>query len=244
MGKITVVTSGKGGAGKSTISAGLGCALASLGKKVLLVDGDTGLRSLDLILGIGDRAVYDLSDVFAGRCEPIRAIYPSPLCERVSVIPAPVSLEQLCSPTDLRRLCRGFIQHYDEVILDCPAGIGAGFETAAYAADRALVVTTPDLVCARDAGIVADLLLRQQIPARLIINRLRVTPILRGKTPDVDDVMDMAGLQLIGILPEDEKVATASANGRPLPSGCDAAEALQNIARRLCGEDVPLKKFI
>ena len=243
MGTITVVTSGKGGAGKSTVSAGLGCAMARLGKNVLLLDGDAGLRSLDLILGVGDETVYDLADVFAGRCEPIRAIYPSPVCERVSVIPAPVALDQLCSPEDMRRLCRGFTRYYDEVIVDCPAGVGPGFETAVAAADRALVVTTPDLVCARDAGIIRDLLYRRRLPARLLINRLRVAPIVRGKTPDVDDVIDMAGLQLIGILPDDEQVAIASANGQPLPAGCEAFTALSNIARRLCGEDVPLHKF-
>ncbi len=243
MGTITVVTSGKGGVGKSTVSAGLGCALAQLGRNVLLLDGDAGLRSLDLILGIGSEAVYDLSDVFAGRCEPIRAIYPSPICERVSVIPAPVSLSDLCAPSDLRRLCRGFTRYYDEVIVDCPAGLGDGFETAVAAADRALVVTTPDLVCARDAGIVSTLLARRQLPARLLINRLRVAPILRGKTPDVDDIIDMAGIQLIGILPEDEQVALASANGQPLPTDCTAHEALHRIALRLCGEEMPLCRF-
>lgn len=243
MGTVTVVTSGKGGAGKSTVSAGLGCALARLGRNVLLLDGDAGLRSLDLILGVGGEAVYDLSDVFAGRCEPIRAIYPSPIQARVSVIPAPVDLSQLCSPRDLRRLCHGFIRYYDDVIVDCPAGVGEGFETAIAGADRALVVTTPDLVCARDAGIVSRLLTSRGLPARLLINRLRVAPILKGKTPDVDDVIDMAGLQLIGILPDDEKVALASANGQPLPSDCEALEAFDNIALRLCGEDVPLYRF-
>ena len=128
MGTITVVTSGKGGAGKSTVSAGLGCALADLGHKVLLLDGDAGLRSLDLMLGVSSATVYDMADVFAGRCEPVRAIYPSPICRDVSVIAAPVHLEQLCSPEDMRRLCQSFVQHFDDLIIDCPAGIGSGFE--------------------------------------------------------------------------------------------------------------------
>ena len=130
MGQVTVVTSGKGGAGKSTVTAGLGCALARLGRKVLLVDADAGLRSLDLLLGIGGAAVYDIADVFAGNCEPIRAIYPSPICSGVFVAPAPVSLEQLCAPEDMRLLCRGFSRYYDDVIIDCPAGVGQGFRTA------------------------------------------------------------------------------------------------------------------
>lgn len=154
MGSVAVVTSGKGGTGKSTVTAGLGCALARTGRKVLLIDGDAGLRSLDLMLGIGG-TVYDMSDIFAGRCEPIRAIYPSPLCPDLFVVPAPVSLEQLCSPDDMRRLCRGFTLYYDVILVDCPAGVGRGFETALAPAERALVVTTPDMVCARDAQIVS-----------------------------------------------------------------------------------------
>ena len=200
MGQVTVVTSGKGGAGKSTVTAGLGCALARLGRKVLLVDADAGLRSLDLLLGIGGAAVYDIADVFAGNCEPIRAIYPSPICSGVFVAPAPVSLEQLCAPEDMRLLCRGFSRYYDDVIIDCPAGVGQGFRTAVAGAEAALVVTTPDMVCARDAQIVSRLLSEGEVPARLIINRLRALPVMKGRMPDVDEIIDTAGLQLLGIL--------------------------------------------
>lgn len=240
MGELTVVTSGKGGAGKSTVTAGLGCALARRGKHILLVDGDAGLRSLDVMLGIGADAVYDMADIFSGRCEPIRAVYSSPIYENVSVIPAPVSLEQLCSPADMRRLCRGFAQHYDHVIIDCPAGLGAGFETAVAGAERALVVTTPDMVCARDACIVGDQLAERELPARLIINRLRVAPVLQGKLPNVDELIDLSGIRLIGVLPEDETLALATACGDPIPERCAAALCFDNIARRLSGEEVPL----
>ncbi len=241
-GFVTVVTSGKGGAGKSTVTAGLGCALAKQGLKVLLIDGDAGLRSLDLMLGIGG-TVYDMSDIFAGNCEPIRAIYPSPVCPNVFVVPAPVSLDRLCSPEDLRRLCKGFTLHYDAVIVDSPAGVGQGFATAVAPAERALVVTTPDMVCARDAQIVARLLEDREITARLVINRLRPAPVREGKMPDVDEIIDTAGLQLIGILPEDEQVAVANANGRPLPADCNAAVCFGNIARRFLGEEVPLARL-
>ena len=183
MGLVSVVTSGKGGAGKSTVTAGLGCALAKLGHRVLVVDTDAGLRSLDLMLGVGGSTVYDMADIFAGNCEPIRAIYPSPVCPNVFVVPAPVSFEKLCTPQDMKRLCRGFARYYDQVIIDCPAGLGRGFETAVAAAERALVVTTPDMVCARDAQVVGHLLFARDLPARLIINRLRPSLVMRGPCP-------------------------------------------------------------
>ena len=240
MSRITVVTSGKGGAGKSTVSAGLGYALAKAGASVLLVDGDAGLRGLDLMLGIGQDMVFDLGDIFAGHCEPIRAVYRSPFSENLSLLPAPSALSGLCSPSELRRLCRGFAKHYDFVFIDCPAGTGPGFDMAVGAAETALVVSTPDAICARDAGVVADLLEERDIPARLVINRLRVTPVLQGKMPDLDTIIDTAGLQLIGVIPEDEQLVVSAANGRPMPDRGVAHTCFRNIARRFCGEDVPL----
>ena len=240
MGRIAVVTSGKGGAGKSTVSAGLGYALAAAGASVLLVDGDAGLRSLDLMLGIGQDVVLDLSDIFAGNCEPVKAVYTSRFSDRLALLPAPSRLEGLCSPADLRRLCRGFARLYDFVLIDCPAGTGTGFETAVAAAESALVVTTPDLICARDAGLVADMLEDAGVPARLIINRIRVSPVLQGKMPDLDTIIDTAGVQLIGAIPEDEALTIAVANGRPLPENGVAAACFRNIARRFCGDNVPL----
>lgn len=240
---ISVVTSGKGGAGKSTVSAGLGCALAHRGRRVLLVDGDAGLRSLDVMLGIAGTAVYDSADILDGSCQPGGAIYPSPICSNVFVLPAPVDLDKLAEPEDMARLCRGFARYYDEVIIDCPAGIGRGFETAVAGADRAFVVTTPDMVCARDAQIISRLLRKKDIPARLIINRLRPDPILKGKMPDIDELIDTAGLQLIGVLPEDEEVAVANAYGKPLPVESNAGTCFANIAGRYLGEDILLADF-
>lgn len=243
MGQICVVTSGKGGAGKSTVSAGLGYALSRSAGRVLLVDADAGLRSLDLMLGIGGSAMYDLADVFAGNCEPVRAIYPSPVCPNVFVLPAPVRLEDMCSPAEMRKLCMGLMQYYDQVLIDCPAGMGRGFETAVAAADRALVVSTPDTVCARDAQIIGRLLEDRHVAARLLINRLRPAKVMDGSMPDVDEIIDTAGIQLLGIVPEDEAVAVANANGRPLPADCDAALCFSNIARRYLGESVPLARL-
>ncbi len=237
---ISVVTSGKGGAGKSTVSAGLGCALAHRGQRVLLVDGDAGLRSLDVMLGIAGTAVYDMADVLSGACQSTNAIYPSPICPNVFVLPAPVNLEQLAQPEAMAGLCRELSAYYDEIIVDCPAGIGRGFKAAVAGADRAFVVTTPDMVCARDAQIVSRLLKKQDVPARLIINRLRPEPILRGKMPDIDELIDTSALQLIGVLPEDEEVAVANAYGKPLPVDSKAAVCFANIAGRYLGEDIPL----
>lgn len=147
MGLISVVTSGKGGAGKSTVTAGLGCALARQGRKVLLVDGDAGLRSLDLMLGIGGSAVYDMADIFAGNCEPIRAIYPSPTSPNVFVLPAPVSLEQLASPRDMARLCRGLSRYYDDVLIDCPPESVEALRRRCPGPDR-LLLSPPRIWCA------------------------------------------------------------------------------------------------
>ncbi len=243
MNRICVVTSGKGGAGKSTVSAGLGYALAKNGHRVLLIDADAGLRSLDLMLGVGGTTMFDLSDVFAGNCEPVKAIYPSPVCQNVFVLPAPVSLEEMCSPHDMARLCRGLSRYYEDIIVDCPAGVGNGFKTAIACANRALVVTTPDMVCARDAQIVARLLDENHMQSHLLINRLRPQKVIDGSMPDVDEIIDTAGIQLLGIIPEDETVAVANANGRPLPSDCNAAVCFGNIALRYCGENVPLAKL-
>ena len=240
MGRITVITSGKGGVGKSTVSAGLGAALAREGQRVLLVDGDAGLRSLDLLTGISDRTVFHLGDVFEGRCEPIKAIYESPFSPSLFVIPASVSLDQLCTPQDMLRLCRGFSRYFDQVLIDCPAGIGPGFQAAIAGAGQALILSTPDGVCARDAAIIGALLRKQNIDARLIINRLRPELIRKRDVPDVDEIIDTAGVQLIGLIPEDEALTVCCANGQPIPEDALSLRCLRNIALRLLGQDVPL----
>lgn len=243
MKQISVVTSGKGGAGKSTVTAGLGYALSRLTSRVLLIDADAGLRSLDLMLGVGGNTMYDLADVFAGNCEPVRAIYPSPVFQNVFVLPAPILMEDMCTAEEMRSLCRGLSDHYDQIIIDCPAGLGKGFETAVAAADRALVVSTPDMVCARDAQIISRLLEERGVPSHLIINRLRPGKVINGSMPDVDEIIDTAGIQLLGVIPEDEEVAVANANGRPLPAACNAAVCFANIAKRYMGDSVPLARL-
>lgn len=210
---------------------------------MLLIDADAGLRSLDLMLGVSGNTMYDLSDVFAGNCDPVRAIYSSPVFQNVFVLPAPIRLEEMCSPKEMRALCRSLSAYYDQVIIDCPAGLGSGFETAIAAADRALVVSTPDMVCARDAQILGHILEERQLKSHLIINRLRPNKVMDGSMPDVDEIIDTAGIQLLGIIPEDEEVAVACANARPLPSACNAAICFGNIARRYMGESIPLARL-
>ena len=195
------------------------------------------------MLGVGGTTMYDLADVFAGNCEPVRAIYPSPVFQNVFVLPAPVRLEDMCSPQEMRSLCRGLAAYYDQVIIDCPAGLGRGFDTAVEAADRALVVSTPDMVCARDAQILGHLLEEKQLRTHLIINRLRPAKVMDGSMPDVDEIIDTAGIRLLGIIPEDEEVAVANANGRPLPAACNAAICFDNIAQRFLGASVPLARL-
>ncbi len=240
---IAVVTSGKGGVGKSTVCLGLSCALAKRGQRVLVIDTDAGLRSLDILFGIEDDAVYDLSDVMAHRCEPSKAIFASPVCENVFVMPAPTDPDGISSPVAMKYLCRGLAEHYDTVLIDCPAGIGRGFKSAVFAADRAIIVTTPDPVCARDAYIASTHLDKINISYKMIINRLRPRAVTRGHLLDIDEVMDIAQVPLLGVVPEESAVTLASTAGKGLPKKSLAAACFDKIATRFCGEDAPLTKF-
>ena len=240
MGIIGLITSGKGGTGKSTVSVGLGSALAARGESVLLIDGDAGLRCLDVMLGVESRMVYDLSDIFSRNCEPIRAIYASPIYDGLSLISSPAALEKMCSPFEMRSLLSGLSQHFNHVLVDCPAGIGEGFKCASAAAQRALVVCTGDIVCARDACVVSHMLERAEIPARLIVNRVRYDLVVKGKLPDIDEIMDTSETPLFGIVPDDDDLTIATTGGMPIPDGCRAAMCFKNMARRYLGEMVPL----
>ncbi len=237
---IAVVTSGKGGVGKSTVCVGLSCALAARGQRVLVIDTDAGLRSLDYMMGVADTAVHDLSDIFSRECDPHNAIVASPLHENVYVIPAPTTPDPHITPADMQYLCRGLSEHYDTVLIDCPAGIGRGFRTAIAAADRAILVSTPDMVCARDVHIASNLLDGQDISYKMIINRLRPRAVMKGQMLDIDEIMDVAQVPLLGVIPEDDAVTLATANGQAFPPKSYAAACIKNIAARFCGESVKL----
>ncbi|WP_277668672.1 P-loop NTPase [Caproiciproducens galactitolivorans] len=242
MGAITVITSGKGGVGKSTITSGLGLALSQRGKRVLLIDGDAGLGCLDHMLGIEENKVFDIADVVSGRVEPMKAIYPCPFAEGLFVIPAPATEEDLISPDIMKQLVSVLSRYYDHVLIDCPAGIGGGFQSAAAAAPRALVVSTPDPVCLNGARKTRMLLeqggVRQQ---RLIINRFSTRNFrTQNFYPDLDSVIDAAGIRLIAVVPEDPLLAAAAANSAPVSPKSIGAMALGRLAARLEGEHVPL----
>jgi len=260
MGIATVITSGKGGVGKSTVAVGLGRALAARGRRVLLVDCDAGLRGLDRLSGTEDSLVYDISDVVFGRCSPAQAIYPcrtegleeqpgkkgQPAQEEPSeglfLLPAPVHVEDMVRPAVMRRLIPLLKRYYDHVLLDSPAGVGMGFQSAACAADRALVLCGPDPVSVRSAANVRMLLQQLGIEdMRLIINQFdrgffRET----GAFHDLDGVIDAAGVQLGALVPADHSLAAAFLRGRPASADSPGMLAISRAAARLEGENVPM----
>lgn len=259
MGAVTVITSGKGGVGKSTISVGLGCALACRGKRVLLIDGDAGLRSLDSMLGIDRSVAFDIADIVSGNCEPIRAIYScgdSAGLPNLFVLPAPARERDVLHPRVMKRLVDILSPYYDHILIDSPAGIGRGFASAVSAAQRALVVTTPSPVCVRDSDKVRQLLNQMGMPIqRLIINRFdRSTFEQLHQYEDLDTIIDATGIRLIGIIPEDIdlmgnipgavlRALNNSVQRFFAPKNSPGALALHRLASRLEGENVPLANF-
>ncbi len=244
MGVSAVVTSGKGGVGKSTVSLGLGQALAQRGRRVLLVDCDAGLRSLDRMTGTEEGLVFDLADVVSGRCAPAEAIYP---CGegQLFLLPAPASGEGLVFPAVMRRLVPMLKQYYDYVLLDSPAGVGEGFRSAACGADRALVVCSPDPVSVRGAATANAQLRKLDVEdRRLVINRFANGPFQKaGAYPDLDGVIDGTGVRLLGLVPEDGALARFL-QGKPVPEDSPGVKALRRIAGRLEGESIPVPEVV
>lgn len=242
MGQIISIVSGKGGVGKTTVCANLAFCLAMRGKKVICIDGDTGLHNLDLILGLENKTVFDLSDVLEDRCsvEKARVIHED--MALISLIPAAGDYRSGIDPKKFRKLCENLRQVSDYVLIDAPAGLGDGFAAAIGAADRALVVATPDITAIRDAGKTAGLIAKEQgIPVHLIINRMRPEFVKKGYFTDVDSMMDDIGLPLIGILPEDDEVIVCANARKILPrQKCISAEPFRRISGRVMGEKLPL----
>lgn len=242
MGVVTVITSGKGGVGKSTLAAGLGSAMAKRGKRALLIDGDAGLSCLDHMLGIAQERVYDVGDVISGNAELNRAIYRCPWQERLYLLAAPFSEAEIVSPGVMKQLVSALARYYDYIFIDCPAGLGAGFASAVAAAERALLVSTPDPVCLRNAvrtrvALEHEGLLQQ----RLVVNRFSGEAFRRqGVYHSLDDVIDAAGVRLIAVIPEDPGLAAAGAGGFGFPEHTQGALAIGRLAARLEGEQVPL----
>lgn len=246
MGEAIVITSGKGGVGKTTTTANLGTALALQGKKVCLIDTDIGLRNLDVILGLENRIIYDLIDVLEGRCKVHQALVKDKrFDDMLYLLPAAQTADKNdVNPEDMKELVLKLKEDYDFVLIDCPAGIEQGYKNAVAGADKAIVVTTPEISAVRDADRIIGLLeLEENIePPKLIINRIRKHLVDKGEAFDVQDITSHLSIDLLGIVADDENVISSSNKGEPVVMDPNNRAALgyRNIARRLLGESVPL----
>jgi len=243
MSRIIVTTSGKGGVGKTTVTANLGMALARLGRKVALVDADFGLRNLDLLLGLENRVVYTAIEVFAGECRLEQALVKDKREPGLVLLPAAQNrTKEAVSPDQMKQLVRDLSQVYDYVVIDSPAGIEMGFTNAIAGAQEALIVTTPEIAAVRDADRVVGLLEAQGVkPIQLIVNRLRPAMVQVNDMMSVQDVQEILAIPLIGVIPEDERVIVSTNRGEPLVLAEQtslAGKAFDNIAHRLEGETV------
>ncbi len=245
MGTVISIVSGKGGVGKTTLTANLAFSLAMAGHSVIAIDGDMGLRNLDILLGLESKASYDLLDVLEDRCPVSKAIVVHETFGNLHFIAGAEDPAASIDRRAFRRLCRWLGERYEYLLIDAPAGVGEGFRNAVFCAQRCIVVSTPDLTAVRDAGRTAAIIggLRD-MRCELVINKVRKQMIKKGYLQNVDAVMDSVSLPLLGLVPHDEKVVISSNCGEILPRGKSVtATAFKNIARRLEGEDVPLAPF-
>ena len=237
MAQKIVIASGKGGVGKTSICVGLGKALSAMGKRVLLIDCDC-LRSLDLLTGVTEKMVYNFGDVIFGRCDTQQAVYEN---EGLSVVTCPDSYDNI-SDFSMKWLVNKYEEAFDYILLDAPAGIDRGLQLAVSVADRAIVVSTPDLVCVRSACIAGREIERLGVDdIRLVINRVSKKDIVRGRLLNFDSVIDSTQIQLIGIVPEDPKIRLGSMGRTIYKKGQVSYKALTNIAKRIAGKNAALK---
>ncbi|MYL62903.1 septum site-determining protein MinD [Bacillus hwajinpoensis] len=245
MGDAIVITSGKGGVGKTTTTANIGTALALSGKKVCLVDTDIGLRNLDVVMGLENRIIYDLVDVAEERCRLHQALIKDKRFEALYMLPAAQTKDKSAvQPAQMKKIIDELKQDYDYVLIDCPAGIEQGFKNAIAGADKSVVVTTPETSAVRDADRIIGLLEKEEnIEApKLVVNRIRNHMMESGEMLDVDEIVSILAIDLLGIVGDDDTVITASNKGEPiaLDPSSKASIAYRNIARRILGESVPL----
>ena len=243
MGVVYVVTSGKGGVGKTTTTANLGCGLARLGKQVVMLDTDIGLRNLDVVLGLENRIVYDVVDVVQGRCRLKQALIKDKRFENMYLLPAAQTKDKTAvSEVQMVELIEALKPQFDYILIDCPAGIEHGFKNAIAGANRALVVTTPEVSAIRDADRIIGLLEANCFEKiDLVINRLRYDLVKRGDMMSSADVVDILSIPLIGIVPDDESVVISTNQGEPLvDTDSMSGQAFFNICKRISGESVPM----
>ena len=244
MSEVIVITSGKGGVGKTTTTANVGTGLAQLNKKVVLIDTDIGLRNLDVVMGLENRIVYNLVDVVEGNCKIKQALIKDKKYPELYLLPSAQTRDKTSvTPEQMKKLTDELREEFDYILLDCPAGIEQGFKNAIAGADRALIVTTPEVSAIRDADRIIGLLEANGLKKiELIVNRIRMDMVKRGDMMSVEDVSDILAVPLIGILPDDEQVVIATNQGEPLagkPGLC--GQAYLNICHRLLGEEVPFQ---
>lgn len=241
--QVVTITSGKGGVGKTTAVANLAVALAADGARVVCIDGDIGLRNLDVVMGLENRIVYDVVDVIEGRCRLRQAMIRDKRLPELYLIPAAQTRDKSAvTPSDMIRLCKELRSEVDWVLIDSPAGIERGFKNSIAAADRVLVLTNPEVSAVRDADRVIGILeAEEKGTPSLIINRLNPVMVKQHDMLSADDVLDLLAIKLIGIVPEDEGVIVGTNRGNPvaLEPKSRAGQAFRNIAKRLSGEDVP-----
>ncbi|RFU62553.1 septum site-determining protein MinD [Bacillus sp. V59.32b] len=247
MGEAIVITSGKGGVGKTTTTANLGISLAIFGKKVCLIDTDIGLRNLDVVMGLENRIIYDLVDVVEERCKIHQALVKDKrFDDLLYLLPAAqTSDKSAVNPSQMKKLVEELKQDYDYILIDCPAGIEQGFKNAIAGADRAIVVTTPETSAVRDADRIIGLLEKEEDieQPKLVINRIRSHMLKNGEMLDIDEITAHLSIDLIGVVVDDDQVIMASNHGEPiaLDPNNRASIAYRDIARRILGESIPLK---
>jgi septum site-determining protein MinD len=246
--RVLTITSGKGGVGKTTTTANLGTALAMQGKKVAVVDSDIGLRNLDAVLGLENRIVYDLVDVVEGQCRLRQALIKDKRLPELYLLPAAQTRDKnAVNSIQMEQLCHQLRQEFDFVLIDSPAGIEQGFRNAIVGADEIIIVANPEMASVRDADRIIGLVEAAGKPEpRLILNRLRPEMVKRGDMMDVADVLEVLGIDLVGIVPEDEMIIVAINKGEPIvyEKRSLAGHAYINAAQRIIGEEVPLDEVV
>jgi septum site-determining protein MinD len=242
--RVITITSGKGGVGKTTTTANLGVALAMLGRRVVAIDADIGLRNLDVVLGLENRIVYDLVDVVEGHCRPRQALIRDKRLAELYLLPAAQTRDKTAvSPSQMVDLCQMLRPEFDFILIDSPAGIEQGYRNAVTPADEVLIVTTPEVSAVRDADRIVGLVEAEEKDSpRLIINRLSPSLVRLGQMLSTADVVEILAIDLIGIVPEDKEILVSTNRGLPvaLDGNASSGQAFRNIAGRLLGQDIPL----
>jgi len=244
MGRSIVITSGKGGVGKTTATANIGTALAMMGKSVVVVDADIGLRNLDVVMGLDGRVVYTSMDVIEGVCDLEKALIRDKRSEHLKLLAASQRNEKTdVQPEQMKKLCDQLKEKYDYVLIDSPAGIEHGFKIASASAEEGLVVTTPEVAAIRDADRIIGLLQNMELsPLHLIINRLAIDMVKKGDMMNQRDILEILSIDLIGVVPRDKSIIISTNRGLPLTliENSSAGEAFKRIAQRINGKEVPI----